>query len=94
MCVQKSDSFTQDDEAPHGEPCNDHYCYWRRQFLLRKTTICKLWKGGRCNDTSKECAYAHGKADLVPLPKYELCRKAMNGKCPLKASEVSLTYRD
>ena len=74
----------------HPEPCLTQLCNARLQYFLRKTIICKQWQAGRCRYPVEECKFAHGRAELKPLPKYELCKRHKNGACPLKADKVRI----
>ncbi|XP_067935968.1 uncharacterized protein [Watersipora subatra] len=74
-------------KPPHPEPCENHYCPWRRHHLLIKTEVCKLWENHCCPNTWESCRFAHGAAELRPLPKLEICRLNQKGKCKLKSSE-------
>jgi len=57
---------------------------------LRKTVICKFYEQNECLKSDNSCGYAHGDAQLKPLPKYEMCKKHQNKKCNLDNTEVCI----
>lgn len=70
----------QNSSGSHPEPCDSQQCPEKLQFLLRKTTLCDKDKLGTCR-FGKDCRYAHGRKELKPMPKWEICERNLLGRC-------------
>jgi len=44
-----------------------HRSSWAHQ-TSKKTRICRRWRVGKCNESSKDCKYAHGEDELSKKP--------------------------
>ncbi|XP_067944713.1 uncharacterized protein [Watersipora subatra] len=66
----------------HEEPCENQLCPARLKLLKYRTELCLSFQTtGKCHMKPGSCVYAHGQAELRPLPKEELCDRYLEGKC-------------
>jgi hypothetical protein len=67
---------------------------------LKKTSLCKFWKEGKCTRPASTCQFAHGLHELRVLPSFEQSTATKNGdasvpsKCGRRRKEVKQSASD
>ncbi|XP_067929891.1 uncharacterized protein [Watersipora subatra] len=84
---------TNGDQYDHPEPCDDQECRKKLRYLLTKTSLCpQVAEGKPCTRAMRGCTYAHSPQEILDMPKWELCDRAMSSCCKHQRDPSKCVY--